>query len=208
MIKVIAFDLWGTLAIRGNPFFHFSEIVREEFKVNLTRDKIISIFEETVQIKYWETEIDAYTEFARRLKISPTKDNILKLLSLRDKSESEIIVFDFVLPLLKKLRKNGYKVAIISNSSIFSYSYFKKKTNLLEYVDYELFSFQVGYAKPNPQIFLELQRRAQVFNNEVLMVGDDFERDFKAPKKLGINAILFKNYDELLIEFKKYKIDL
>ena len=39
-------------------------------------------------------------------------------------------------------------------------------------------------------------------------LGDDFENDFKAPKKLGINAIMFKTYEDLLIEFKKYNIEL
>lgn len=208
MIKLIAFDLWGTLAIKGNPFLHFSDIVREEFQLKLSKEEIIKIYEETVEIKYWETEIDAYNEFARRLKISPTRENLLKIISARNKIEEDVIVFDFAIPLLKKLKKNGYQTAIVSNSSMFTYNEFKRKTSLLDHFDYQFFSFQVGYTKPNPQIYLELQRKAKVFNNEMLMVGDDFENDFKAPKKLGINAIMFKNYDELLVELKKYDIEL
>ncbi len=208
MIKLIAFDFWGTLAIKGNPFFHFSEKIKDEFKINLERKEINKIYEETVQIKYWETQADAFTEFARRLKISPTKENIVKLIGIRNKSEEGMLVFDFVIPLLKKLKEKRYQIAIVSNSSMFTYEYIKKETNILKYVDYEHFSFQVGYTKPNPQMYLELQRKAKVFNNEMLMIGDDFENDFKAPKKLGINAIMFKNYDELLVELKKYNIEL
>jgi len=208
MIKLIAFDLWGTLAIKGNPFLHFSDIVKQEFELKLSKDEIVKIYEETVEIKYWETEMDAYNEFARRLKISPSRENILKIMSAREKIEKDVIVFDFVIPLLKKLKKNGYKTAIVSNSSMFTYAEFNKKTNLLKYFDYEHFSFQIGYLKPNPQVYLELQRKAQVFNNEILMIGDDFENDFKAPKILGINAIMFKNYDSLLEDFKKYEIEL
>jgi putative hydrolase of the HAD superfamily len=208
MIKLIAFDLWGTLAIKGNPFIHFSNIVKEEFELKISKDEIIKIYEESVEIKYWETEIDAYTEFARRLKISPTRENLLKIIAAREKIESDVIVFDFAIPLLKKLRKNGYKTAIVSNSSMFTYNELKRKTDLLDHFDYQFFSFQVGYLKPNPQIYLELQRKALVYNNEMLMIGDDFENDFKAPKILGINAIMFKNYDSLLQEFKKYDIKL
>jgi putative hydrolase of the HAD superfamily len=208
MIKLIAFDFWGTLAIKRNPFFHFSEEIKKEFEINLSKEKISTLYQETVQVKYWESQADAFTEFARRLKISPTKDNIVKLIGIRNKSENGILVFDFVIPLLKKLREKRYKIAIISNCSMFTYQTIKKETNLLKYIDYEHFSFQAGYTKPNPQIYLELQRKAKVFNNEMIMIGDDFENDFKAPKKLGINAIMFKTYEDLLIEFKKYNIEL
>lgn len=207
MIKLIAFDFWETLAIKKNPFLHFSEEIRREFEINLDREKVSLIYQEIVQTKYWQTEADAFTEFARKLNISPTKNNIVKLIGMRNESEEGILVFDFVVPLLKKL-KEKYKLAIVSNSSMFTYENIKKQTSLLEYFDYEHFSFQVGYLKPNPQMYLDLQRKANVFNNEVLMIGDDFENDFKAPKKLGINAIIFKNYDDLLNQLRKYNIEL
>lgn len=208
MIKLIAFDFWDTLAIKENPFFHFLDNIKEEFSINLSKEEISKIYRDTMQVKYWESEADAFSELAKSLKISPTKDNIVKLIAIRNKSDSGILLFDFVIPLLKKLKKNGYKIAIVSNMSMFTFEYIKKKTNILKYIDYQVFSFQVGYSKPNPQIFLELQRRADVYNNEILMVGDDFENDFKAPKLLGINAILFKDYNSLLEEFKRYDIKL
>lgn len=208
MIKLIAFDLWGTLAIKGNPFKHFSEIIKDEFKLKLSKQEIIKRFEETLQTRYWETEIDGYLEFIRKIGIEANKENVLKILSIRNKLENEVLVFDFVIPLLKNLKKQGYKTAIVSNSSIFTYDYFKKKTNILKYIDYQHFSFQVGYTKPNPQIYLELQRKVNLYNNEILMIGDNFENDFKAPKQLGINAILFKNYQDLVIELEKYNIKL
>ncbi len=208
MIKVIAFDFWDTLAIKRNPFTHFLDNIRDEFKVNLTKEEISEIYQKVVQIKYWETEADAYSEFLKKIGVSQTKENIVKVIAIRSKSDSGILVFEHVIPLLKNLKKNGYRLAIVSNASMFTYQYIKKNTDILKYFDYELFSFQVGYTKPNPQIFLELQRKVQAFNNEILMIGDHFENDFKAPKKLGINAILYKNYDDLLHELKRYDIKL
>jgi putative hydrolase of the HAD superfamily len=207
MIKLIAFDFWETLAIKKNPFLHFSEEIKREFEINLDKEKVSLIYQEIVQTKYWQTEADAFTELARKLNISPTKNNIVKLIGMRNQSEEGILVFDFEIPFLKKI-KEKYKLAIVSKCSMYTYENIKKQTDLLKYFDYEHFSFQVGYLKPNPQIFLELQRKAHVFNNEVLMIGDDFEHDFKAPKKLGINAIIFKNYDSLLVELRKYNIEL
>jgi putative hydrolase of the HAD superfamily len=208
MIKLIAFDFWETLATKRNPFFHFLDNIKKEFNVKFSKEEISDIYKKTMQTKYWESEADAFSELLRKLNIPVKKENILKIINIRNKSDSGILIFDFVVPLLKKLKENGYKIAIVSNTSMFTYQYIKKNTNVLKYIDYEIFSFQVGYSKPNPQIFLELQRRVNLYNNEILMIGDSFENDFKAPKILGINAILFKNYDQLIEEFKKYNISL
>lgn len=207
MIKVIAFDLWDTLAIKRNPLNKFSQNIIEEFDLKLSKKEIDNYFQKTISTKIWETEYDAFTEFAKKIKISPTKNNILKLIYIKSK-DTDFIIFDFVIKLFKILKKKRYKIGIISNGDMFSYNYFKNKTNLFDYVDYKVFSFQTGYLKPSPQIYFELQRQANVFNNEILIIGDDFENDFKAPKKLGFNSILFKDYESLLIELKKYNIEI
>lgn len=208
MIKLIAFDFWDTLATKRNPFFHFLDNIKEEFKLKNSKEEIREVYQNTMQVNYWESEADAFSELLKKLKIPVKKENVLKIIDIRNKADSGIIVFDFVVPLFKKLKEKGYKLAIVSNTSMFTYQYIKKKTNVLDHVDYQFFSFQIGYSKPNPQLFLEIQRRVNLYNNEILIIGDNFENDFKAPKLLGINAILFKNYDELLEEFKKYKIEL
>lgn len=207
MIKLIAFDFLGTLAIKKNPFFNFTQEIKQQLNIKLSEQEIYKIYQETVQNKYWETQADAFTELARKFKISPTKENIVKMIGIRNQPENSFLVFDFVYPLLEKLKKS-YKLAIISNASMFSYQTIKKQTKVLDYIDIEHFSFQVGYTKPNPQIYLELQRKANLYNNEILVIGDDFENDFKAPKKLGINAILFRNYEQLLQDLNKYNIEL
>jgi len=208
MIKLIVFDLWGTLATRSDPTQHFSSTIKKEFKLKEKKEKIISIFEQTVQTKYWEVEYDAYKEFAINLGIKPTDTNTKKILAMRDKAEANIKVFNFTIELLKQLKKKKYKTGLLTNSSIFIYKMVKEKTKILNNMDYPLFSFQIGVVKPNPIIYLEIQRISNLKNKEILMIGDNYYKDVKTPIELGWNAIHFTNYEQLKIDLKKYKIEI
>ena len=148
LIKLIVFDLWGTLATRTNPYYHFSTEMKKEFKLNLYEDEIIGVFEETVQSKIWENEFDAYKELAINLKIPPTKKNVFKIIDLRERAERNIKLYDFTIKLLESLRKKSYKIGLLTNSSRFIYDSVKQKTKLLDYIDYPLFSYQVSLVKP------------------------------------------------------------
>jgi FMN phosphatase YigB (HAD superfamily) len=121
MIKLIAFDLWSTLATRNNPHYHFSTTLKENFNLNIPSEQIIDCFEKVTQTKYWENEIDAYTELARSLNIEITKKNIFKIIAIRQKAENNIRLYDFTIELLKELKKQNYKTALITNSSRFIY---------------------------------------------------------------------------------------
>ena len=210
MIKLIVFDLWSTLATRTNPYYHFSTEMKKEFKLKLYEDEIISIFEETIQTRLWESEFDAYKELARNLEIAPTEKNILKIMALREHAERNIELYDFSISLLKSLRKKGYKTALLTNSSRFIYDMVKDKTNLLEYIDYSLFSYQIGYVKPQDIFYITMQEKANIKNpKEILMIGDNLYKDVKVPKKLGWNGIHFQNsFEKLKIDLKKFNIEI
>ncbi|MDD3178498.1 MAG: HAD family hydrolase [Candidatus ainarchaeum sp.] len=210
MIKLIVFDLWSTLATRTNPHYHFSIEIKNEFKLKLDENKIISIFEESVQTKFWENEYDAYKEFTKNIKIPLTKKNIFKIIEFRERAEKNIRLYDFTIKLLKKLKKKGYKIGLLTNSSRFIYDSIKQKTNLLEYIDYPLFSYQVGLVKPQELFYITIQEKANIKNpKEILMIGDNYEKDYKTPKSLGWNAIHFKNsYNNLKKELEKNNIKI
>ncbi len=207
MIKLICFDLWSTLATRTDTKYHFSDTLKKKFNLSIDKEKLISIFEETVQTKYWENELDAHNELAEKLNIPLTKENIFKITAIRDKAENQIKLYDFTIPLLKELQNQKYKTALITNSSIFIYDIIKQETNILDYLDYSLFSFQIGVVKPHPQIYLEMQARTNFENKEILMIGDTYSKDIEAPKKLGWNTIHFTgDYNKLKEDFLKHNI--
>ena len=209
MIKLIVFDLWATLAKRDGIDFHFALKIVEEFKLDKLEADVNDIFRNTVKTRRWETEFDAYIEFARNVGIEPTKENTFKIMKLRKIAESNVMVYDFVYPLFKALKKNNYILSIITNSSIFEKELLEKNTRILDYIDYPLFSYEIGAVKPNPMIYLELQRQTMILADEIVMIGDNVINDVLTPKQLNWNAIHFDgDYNKLKKDLEALGINL
>lgn len=208
MIKLIIFDLWHTLAQREG--YHVSAIreIEQEFKINKPHKEVVKIFEKIVQTKRWETEYDAYKELLKELKINATKTNIMRVIAIRGKAETHIILYDFVIPLITQLKENKIKIGLLTNSSIFIRKILEQDTDLLKYIDIPLFSYELGTIKPDLKLFLEMQRISKISNpKEIVMIGDNLFDDIYPAKELGINTIHFKgNYEELKKELKKLKV--
>ena len=138
-----------------------------------------------------------YKNFCKNLGLETTKDNINLLIEIRDKEEKKTKLYAHTIQMLKKLRKNGYKIGLISNSSIFAISQIKKKTQLLNFIDYPLFSFDVGVIKPDVRFFQKMLKLTDYQPNEAVMIGDRLNDDVLPPRKLGMHSILYKNYQDL-----------
>jgi HAD superfamily hydrolase (TIGR01549 family) len=127
--------------------------------------------------------------------------------NIRDRVEKHTTLFEFSEQLIKNLKEKKFKIGLISNSSIFAYKSLKSKTNLLNYIDVPIFSFEIGAVKPNPKIYLELINKTNYSPEEILIIGDKLNEDVLTPRRFGFNSIHFKTYNQLIQELnKKYKI--
>ncbi len=68
-------------------------------------------------------------------------------------------------------------------------------------------SFQVGAAKPEPEIFLEAARRLGV-NPQQCVYVDDVEEYVEAAEKLGMRGIRFTSAQQLETDLKKLGISV
>ena len=82
----------------------------------------------------------------------------------------------------------------------------KKRTDLLNYIDFPLFSFEVGVIKPNLKIFKEMLKITNIKPKECIMIGDKLNDDVIPPRKINMNSILYIDYENLKKELKKYSI--
>jgi putative hydrolase of the HAD superfamily len=208
MIKLIIFDLWYTLAQRESYHHSATRELEKEFNINRPHEEVVKIFEQIIQTKVWETEFDAYMELLRELKINPSKVNIMKAIAIRGKAETHIALYDFVVPLLTQLREKGIKIGLLTNSSVFIREIVEKDTPLMQYIDYPIFSYEIGTIKPDAVMFLEMQRKSGVSNaEEIIMIGDNMFDDIYPAEKLGMNTIHFTgDYKQLRKELKKFDI--
>lgn len=171
MIKLIIFDLWQTLAFRDVSYSTTQKIL-EETGVDLSRGKFLKVFERSIQTKKWLSKYGAYKNLCKNMGLPTTKQNINHLMNIRDKAEAKIKLYPFTIPLLKQLKKQGYKIGIVSNSSVFVIEIIKKKTCLMDYVDYPLFSFDVGAIKPDLKIFKAMLKISGCNPGEVQLKKD------------------------------------
>jgi len=207
MIKLIIFDLWKTLAYKDVHDSSLKEMLKLT-GVKIPKSKFVKIFEESVQTKKWKSEFAAYKNLCDHMGIEHTKENVNLLMKIRDKAEAKAKLFPHTISMLKQLRKKGYKIGLVSNSSVFAVKQLKKKTNLLKYIDYPYFSYDVRVIKPDVKAFRKMLKKAKCRPEEAIMIGDKPKDDIIPEKKMGLNTILFKNYKQLKKDFMKFSIKL
>ena len=207
MIKLVIFDLWQTLAYRDVEYSTTSMML-EKTGADIPKDKFVKIFEESLQTKKWESKSKAYRNLCKNMGLKTTEHNIKLLRDIRDKAEEETKLYPHTIPMLKQLRKDGYKTGLISNSSIFAVEQIKQKTELLEYIDYPLFSFDVGVIKPNLKFFTKMLEICKCKPEETIMIGDKLNDDVIPPKKIGMKALQYKDYETLKKDLKKFNVNI
>lgn len=97
-----------------------------------------------------------------------------------------IRLFPEVITVLERLRQDGLKWAIVSNLAT---PYAEPLLKLLPFTpDACVWSFAVGYRKPEEDIYRHACQFLNVKPSSVLMVGDSLKNDFETPKRLGMQA--------------------
>lgn len=97
----------------------------------------------------------------------------------------------------KIVKEKGYKVYILSNACSKFYEYFPKQYDLA-FFDGVVVSSDVHIIKPDIRIYEYLIEKYNLDATECLFI-DDREDNVNGAKKAGMNAVIFKNnYDEIL----------
>lgn len=102
--------------------------------------------------------------------------------------------------LITQLKKT-YKIGFLSNiAGDFLQRMFTKEQ--LTLFDQTSLSFETGFVKPDPRAFIEMTTKLGVEPNEAVMV-DDQERIITGAREAGLQAILFKDYEDFKISLDK-----
>lgn len=94
------------------------------------------------------------------------------------------------LSVLNALRKNGYRMALVSNTHWRILAETRKEFE--EYFDVITLSYEHGYVKPHPSIFLVTLKKLNVSADYCLYVGDDPIADVQGAKTVGIKTVFIK----------------
>lgn len=118
----------------------------------------------------------------------------------------EITLYSGVSELIQKLKSKGSKVGIITDGRV---SGQKKKIQALgldKLIDDIVITDELGgtqFRKPCDIAFRIMQCRWGLPFAQMVYVGDNAEKDFQAPKQLGMRSVFFRNKDGIYFDNRK-----
>jgi len=207
MIKLIIFDLRKTLAYRDIPEDR-SVTMQNALHLTMPHKKFIKLYENSLQTRRRESKFEAYAQLCKTLWLEAREERIQLLISIADHAEKRTKAYPHTISMLKQLNKAWYKLWIISNNWNFALEWLKHNTKILDYVDYPLFSFEVGITKPNLKIIEKMMEISWCKPEETIMIWDKIWDDVISPRELWMNSCYYKSYEQLKQNLEKFNIFL
>ena len=114
----------------------------------------------------------------------------------------------YVMDWIEDLKKRGYGIYILSNYGENMWNQTRDKMQFLSLADGAVFSYTCKMLKPEKEIYLYLCEKYGLIPEECVFI-DDRQVNIEGGQKVGIQGILFKDYDqakdrlEELLSFQK-----
>ena len=213
-LDLITFDAGGTLFdMRPSRDDVFVRILTERFK-DLDRERIIAVlrkadrtFDQEFAMQDGKNEDPFWLKYDRFVfgELGARTD-----ISVLHKDLSS--AFDEIIPrvdgwveypetkrILEGLRRRDFRLGVISNATDLTRRVLDH-LGLTKYFDFVIVSDEVGFRKPESEIFRIAGKIAKASPNRSLHVGDKYSVDVVGARKAGMNAILVDRagvYDDL-----------
>lgn len=190
MIKAIAFDYGGVVEIKeGNLFQKIARYLEVDIadweQVYFSLNHLHNIGKQSGD----ETVFLTAREFgASNEQVSYIENLILEIRRTKKINHK-------LLEIIKNLKSKNYKIGLLSNNSVNLGQRIVDK-NLGEFFDTVVISSEVGYQKPQPEIFKILADKLDVKINELVFI-DDTEKSLEGAEFIGYLPILFENNEKL-----------
>ena len=192
-MDTIMFDLYGTLIdiYTDESIDIFWEGFAESTKKYQVYDYLelkkeyLSICEDLQKEK---EEIEILDVFQKLFNVNVEEANKIALMFSKI-STRYIKKYRGVDKLLTKLKKNGYKIYLLSNAQAAFTIPEMKELDLIKYFDGIAISSDYGVKKPNKDFYLGAMKRFNLNAETTWMIGNDYECDIKPAQELGLKTI-------------------
>ena len=220
MIKAVFFDLYHTLICYDPPHEESLGKILNKLGIDITPETLRRPIVVADEFMYQEhsilpmnkrSEDEKKSLFAKyqmiilkEAGIKATDELIGSILSKMQQIKYSCVLFDDVLPSLKELKERNLLLGLISNVD-------SNITPLLDKLELSLLlkvvitSQETGYLKPQPEIFKEAAKQAEVKIQESIYVGDQYQIDTLGAEKAGMQGVLLDRndyYDKVTKELK------
>jgi len=203
-IKAVIFDIGGVLitgALLKKPKKGHVHGVHEYMakKLNVTLDQYF----DAIDTLYAGSMVGKKPEkqmlkiMAKNLKTKPNKLKKLYLKSYKRHFRKNKRLFKLAF----KLKKEGYKIAILSDQWQISEDVLAPK-RLMKKFDIAIISPDVKVRKPNPKIYKLTLKKLKLLAKQTVFI-DNQTWNLIPAKKIGMKTILFKNNEQTFKELEK-----
>ncbi len=200
MISTVIFDLGGVVLNRGLWLFR-------EYLVNnygVSDEDTIKILIKKYYKPYFSGEIieeEFWKKSLKDLKIDADWRELReKLLNFFKPNEG-------MFELLRILRKNKYKTALLSDQTKEWWPILNKKFKIDSHFDICIVSAYVGINKPDKRIYeIALNESHSIAEKSVFI--DDLEDNLVPAKELGLKTILYKNSEQLKKDLLLFSVQI
>ena len=207
MIKTIAFDLGGVIMTIDQPqaIGRFKEIGAVEV------EKWLDPYTQTGIFGDLEHGLISAEDFRKELSRLIGKELTAEQCAYAWQGYAKDVPMRN-LELVKKLRQQGYRVVLLSNTNPYmmqwamSAKFDGQGHSLADYFDYCYLSYQLQMMKPSEEIFRYVLAQEQVQPQEILFV-DDGPRNVAAASQLGIRTFCPENGSDWTEEIYSYLND-
>jgi len=202
-IRAVIFDFYSTLVdINTNEskkeIFDSLSLYLQYYGVNNNAEKLRMALQLEKE-RYLATreehypEVDLETVFKNILRKEGLDNPFLaesccKLFRLL--SRERLQLFPDSLPVLKKLKRNGYPLAILSDAQKVFCLEEGEILGLNQFFNYFVLSTYFGFRKPDPRLFTIACTLLNTNPAEAVYIGNDPGTDIKGAKQIGMQAIL------------------
>ncbi len=183
MIKVVSFDIGGTLCTSTKDIYSLRELSKLlNIDYNLVRKAYKNVYQKSKGT--FEEQLDKFTSI---LGIKPTSELVIFLKNKFTSNEGEVTPDK--IELIKKLRELGYKVILFSNTSNLFTS--KLPDELVNSVDDIFYSYDLGYTKNESESYKIVEKKMNYNPEEFIHIGDTLKADYYSPIENGWNALYY-----------------
>lgn len=191
MKTALVFDLWETL---GTKNVGISKSLQQRFSIPKAED-FLHKYEKAVQLKKWENEEDMARNFLVEFGVTQNDENTQFVVELFRKGINNATLFDGMKELLITLKQKGYKLGLLSNTTVFE-SGVLERLSIDNFFDAKVFSWQKGNLKPSQEAFEQILYELGAPKDEVLFI-DDTQKNIIAAEQYGISSIKFESVPKL-----------
>jgi putative hydrolase of the HAD superfamily len=202
MIKAIFFDAAGTLVYLTHSVGYHYALVGEKVGLKLDADKLDAAFvaawknvpprqamdgpRENDDKEWWRALIDVVLGEVAPSVDELDRDNFFEIAYEHFAEAGVWELYPEVIEVLENLHSR-FQLAVVSNFDG-RLRVILERLGLSKYFSHVFVSSEIGADKPDPEIFRRALRFVQCNASEVLHVGDDPQRDWKAAAAAGLSV--------------------